>query len=48
MKLPKTEIMMMAAAAMILALEARPERTACRGGSAAAWCWATWLTRKTS
>ena len=32
MKLPNTEIMMIAAAAITLALEATPERTACRGG----------------
>jgi hypothetical protein len=48
MKLPNTEIMMIAAAAITLALEATPERTACRGGSPSAWCWAIWLTRKTS
>jgi hypothetical protein len=48
MKLPNTEIMMTAAAAMTLALAARPDRTACLGDSPAVWCWATWLTRKTS
>jgi hypothetical protein len=36
MKLPNTEIMMIAAAAITLALEATPERTACRGDSPAA------------
>ena len=36
MKLPNTEIMMIAAAAITLALEATPERTACLGGSPAA------------
>jgi hypothetical protein len=47
-KLPNTEIMMVAAAAMTLALAATPERTARLGDSPAAWCWAIWLTRKTS
>lgn len=38
MKLAKTAIMMVAAAAITFADAASPERTACRGSSPAAWC----------